>query len=142
MSSQSSSTSLAGLRVAIFESRMAGAAAEMIRKHGGDPLSAPSLKEVPFDDSPLVAAFAHRLVAGGFDVVIFETGVGVRYLARAVETLVPRGTGWRRLPKRKSSRRAQAGDGPPRASGPDRSSGSRAEHMARDAGNPRRPASG
>ena len=26
--------------------------------------------------SPLVAAFAHRLVAGGFDVVIFETGVG------------------------------------------------------------------
>ena len=81
---------LAGLRVAIFESRMAGPTADLITKYGGVPLPAPSLREVPLGDSPEVAAFAKQLVAGEFDVVIFETGVGVKYLAEAMETRMPR----------------------------------------------------
>jgi uroporphyrinogen-III synthase len=83
---------LAGVRVAFFESRQAGPMADLIAKHGGIPLSAPALREVPLGDSPEVTAFAEQLSAGGFDVVIFETGVGVRYLAQAIEARLPRET--------------------------------------------------
>jgi uroporphyrinogen-III synthase len=86
-------TGFDGLRVAIFEARMAGALADLVVKHGGIPVAAPSLREVPLRDNPDALAFADALVAGGFDVVIFETGVGVRYL---VESLGPRlsRSGW------------------------------------------------
>jgi uroporphyrinogen-III synthase len=90
MSSPSESGPLAGLRVAIFESRMAGPTADLIARHGGIPLFAPSLREIPMGDSPELTAFAEQLTAGGFDVVIFETGVGVRYLTQAIETRIPR----------------------------------------------------
>ena len=92
MGSPSESGPLAGLRVAVFESRMAGPMADLIAKYGGIPLSAPALREVPLGDSPEVTAFANQLTAGGFDVVIFETGVGVRYLAQAIEARMPRET--------------------------------------------------
>jgi uroporphyrinogen-III synthase len=84
------STGLGGLRVAIFEARMAGAMAELIRKQGGVPLEAPALREVPIGDNPQALAFADRLIAGEFDLVIFLTGVGTRYLAREIETKYPR----------------------------------------------------
>jgi uroporphyrinogen-III synthase len=84
------STGLAGLRVAIFEARMAGAMAELIRRQGGEPLEAPALREVPIGDNPQAIAFADRLIAGEFDLVIFLTGVGTRYLAREIETKYPR----------------------------------------------------
>jgi uroporphyrinogen-III synthase len=92
MTMPSESAPLAGLRVAVFESRMAGPMADLVAKHGGIPLSAPALREIPLGDSPEVAAFAEQLTAGGFDVVIFETGVGVRYLAQAIEARMPRET--------------------------------------------------
>jgi uroporphyrinogen-III synthase len=92
MTSPSESKPLAGIRVAFFESRMAGTTADLITKFGGVPLSAPALREVPLGDSPEVTAFADQLLAGEFDVVIFETGVGVRYLAEAIETRIPRAT--------------------------------------------------
>jgi uroporphyrinogen-III synthase len=92
MTSPSESAPLAGIRVAFFESRMAGTTANLITKFGGVPLSAPALREVPLGDSPEVTAFADQLLAGEFDVVIFETGVGVRYLAEAIETRIPRTT--------------------------------------------------
>ena len=50
----------------------------------------PPLREIPLGDNPDVTAFAEQLMAGEFDVVIFETGVGVRYLAEAIETRLPR----------------------------------------------------
>jgi uroporphyrinogen-III synthase len=90
MTSPSESAPLAGLRVAIFESRMAGPTADLIAKHGGIPLSAPALREIPLGDSSEATAFAEQLAAGGFDVVIFETGVGIRYLAQAIEARMPR----------------------------------------------------
>jgi uroporphyrinogen-III synthase len=90
MSGPSDAPPLAGLRVAVFESRMAGPSADLITKHGGIPLSAPSLREIPLGDSPEVTAFAEKLIAGTFDVVIFETGVGVRYLTQAIDARVPR----------------------------------------------------
>jgi uroporphyrinogen-III synthase len=90
MSGSSELPPLAGLCVAVFESRMAGPSADLITKHGGIPLSAPALREIPLGDSPEVTNFAEQLTAGGFDVVIFETGVGVRYLTQAIEARMPR----------------------------------------------------
>ncbi len=88
--STSPPTGFDSLRVAIFEARMAGALAEMVARQGGVPLSAPALREVPLDDNPQTRAFADTLLAGGFDVVIFETGVGVRMLVESLrERLSP-----------------------------------------------------
>jgi uroporphyrinogen-III synthase len=81
------STAFDGLRVAIFEARMAGPLADFVAKHGGVPVPAPALREVPLEDDPGAFAFLDGLAAGEFDVVIFETGVGVRYL---VDALRPR----------------------------------------------------
>ena len=87
---ESTPTGLAGLRVAVFEARMAGPMADLIRKHGGEPVEAPALREVPIGDNPAALAFADRLIAGEFDLVIFLTGVGTRYLAREIEVKYPR----------------------------------------------------
>ncbi len=92
MTSPSQSSPLAGVRVAVFESRMAGPTADMIAKHGGIALSAPALREVPLGEGTEVNTFAKKLTDGEFDVVIFETGVGVRYLAEAIESRMPRET--------------------------------------------------
>jgi uroporphyrinogen-III synthase len=83
-------TGLGGLRVVSFEARMAGPMADLIRKHGGEVVEAPALREVPIGDNPQAIAFADRLVADQFDLVIFLTGVGTRYLAREIETKYPR----------------------------------------------------
>lgn len=85
-----SSQPLAGLRVTAFEARMAGPMADLIAKHGGTPVEAPALREIPLGDNPGTVAFARRLMAGGFDAVIFLTGVGTRYLAQAIEQEIPR----------------------------------------------------
>lgn len=80
----------AGLRVVNFEARMAGPMADLIRKHGGVPVEAPALREVPIGSNPEALDFAARLIAGAFDTVIFLTGVGTRYLTQEVETRHPR----------------------------------------------------
>ncbi len=82
--STASSTPFDGLRVAIFEARMAGALAEMVARQGGIPVAAPALREIPLEDNPDARSFADGLLAGRFDVVIFETGVGVRLLAESL----------------------------------------------------------
>jgi uroporphyrinogen-III synthase len=92
MSSAPSSTPFDGLRVVTFESRLAGPMADLIAKQGGVPIGGPSMREVPIGDNPEVFAFADRLLAGDFDMVIFLTGVGTRYLAQAIETRIPRET--------------------------------------------------
>jgi uroporphyrinogen-III synthase len=88
----SAATPFAGIRVAAFEARMAGPMADLIAKHGGVPVEAPALREIPIADNPKALAFADRLLVGDFDVVVFETGVGVRYLSQAIETRIPRET--------------------------------------------------
>ena len=86
----STSPTFAGQHVAAFEARMAGPMADLIARHGGVPVEAPALREVPLEENPEAAAFAERLIAGAFDVVIFLTGVGARYLAEAIASRVAR----------------------------------------------------
>ncbi len=82
-----------GLRVAIFESRMAGTLASLVEKHGGIAIPAPSMREVPIEDNAEAIAFLDQLLAGRFDLVIFETGVGIRMLVQALEARFP-ASGW------------------------------------------------
>ena len=79
----------AGLCVLSLESRRGTEMAKLIENHGGKPTIAASMREVPLESNAEALAFARTLFAGGFDVVIFLTGVGTRALARVVETLYP-----------------------------------------------------
>ena len=78
-----------GLRIASFESRRAGDMASLVERQGGVAVSAPSMREAPIEDNPEALAFADRLLAGAFDVVILLTGVGTKMLAQAVATRHP-----------------------------------------------------
>jgi uroporphyrinogen-III synthase len=75
---------LQGLCVVAFESRRAAEMAELIRRHGGEPLVAPSVREVPLGEHAAVFEYVRRLAAGEIDVVILLTGVGLRTLAEMV----------------------------------------------------------
>lgn len=81
---------LQGLRVLSFESRRAVEMGELIRRHGGDPFVAPSMREVPLCDNAAARELLRRLEAGDVDVVILLTGVGTRALAAGLEDQCPR----------------------------------------------------
>ncbi len=83
-------TGLTGLKVVTFESRMATAMADLISRHGGIPISAPAVREIPLEENPAALEFAKELLAGRIDLVVLLTGVGTRALVAAVETAFPR----------------------------------------------------
>ena len=78
-----------GMRVVSFESRRASEMAELIRKQGGEPFVAPSMKEIPLDSNEEALAAAEKLFEGEFEMMIFLTGVGVRALQSLVATRYP-----------------------------------------------------
>ena len=77
-------------RVGAFESRRAADMQRLIERFGGKPFVAPSMREVPLNENPAAIDFAHQLITGQIDVVIFLTGVGFRHLLEAVERHVDR----------------------------------------------------
>lgn len=79
-----------GLHVVAFESRRAEEMGVLIARHGGRPLVAPTMREVPLREMPDALAFARRLLNGEVDVVILLTGVGTRTLAAAIDQEYPR----------------------------------------------------
>jgi uroporphyrinogen-III synthase len=78
-----------GVHVVTFESRHPGVMAELIRNHGGVPIIAPSMREVPIERNDKALGFATALLAGEFNMVIFLTGVGTRALAKVVTSRLP-----------------------------------------------------
>jgi uroporphyrinogen-III synthase len=80
-------TGFNGARIGLLESRLSGELATLIRNNGGEPRSAPSVKEVPLSRHGEVAAFINRLVGGSYKFVLFMTGVGVKALFREAEEL-------------------------------------------------------
>jgi len=78
-----------GLRVLALESRRAVEMEQLIRKQGGEPFVAPSMREIPLADNSEAFAFAERLFAGEFEMVILLTGVGTRQLNRLLATRFP-----------------------------------------------------
>jgi uroporphyrinogen-III synthase len=73
---------LDGRRVLALESRRAVEIAELIRKQGGEPFVAPSMREAPVAENDAVFRFAERLAGGAFDMMMLMTGVGTRQLHR------------------------------------------------------------
>ena len=55
---------LSGLRVVSFESRRSAEVAELSRNYGGEPIQAPSMREVPLADQHEAFAFGEALLAG------------------------------------------------------------------------------
>ncbi len=81
-----------GLRVLCLESRRATEMATLIRNQKGEPVSAPSMREVPIEANQHAFVFAEQLLAGKFEMVILLTGVGTRYLDKVIATRFPAGT--------------------------------------------------
>jgi len=77
---------LSGIRVVSFESRLSEAMAESIRRHGGEPISAPTLREVPLEENIQAFAFGEKLMTGKVDMLICLTGVGTRLLLQILAT--------------------------------------------------------
>jgi uroporphyrinogen-III synthase len=79
-----------GLRVLLLESRRSQELASIVRSYGGQPVSAPSMREVPLQSNPEAIAFADALDRDVFGLVILLTGVGTRTLVAVIERV--RGT--------------------------------------------------
>jgi len=78
-----------GLRVVSFESRRANEIAELIRRQGGEPFVAPSMREAPLESNSGAFDFAERLFHGEFDMMVFLTGVGTRALDKVLASRFP-----------------------------------------------------
>ena len=76
-----------GKTIAILESRLGRQFAELIEKHGGRPLHAPALAEVPDIDRGAIARLVADLEAAPPAVAIFQTGIGTRALFEATDAL-------------------------------------------------------
>ena len=77
---------LQGLKVVSFESRRAVEIAELIRRYGGEPFVAPSMREIPLDENRAALELVPQLERGEIDLLILMTGVGTRTLNQVLLT--------------------------------------------------------
>jgi len=77
---------LQGLRIVCFESRRAKEMAELIRRYGGEPIAAPSMREVPLSENRAALELLPRIEKGEFDILILMTGVGTKTLNETLLT--------------------------------------------------------
>ena len=83
------SAGLHGLKIVSFESRRAKEMAELVRRYGGEPIVAPSMREVPLAENRAALELLPQLEAGKIDLLVLMTGVGTKALN---ETLLTRYT--------------------------------------------------
>lgn len=57
----------------------------LITRHGGVSHVSPSMREVPIDPNREAIDFAYRVMTGEINIVILMTGVGFRFLMKAIE---------------------------------------------------------
>ena len=77
------------LRVVSLESRHAAELARLLERHGCQPISAPSMREIPLSDQHEAFEFGAPLLARELDVLVLLTGVGTRLLIDALATRWP-----------------------------------------------------
>jgi uroporphyrinogen-III synthase len=75
--------SLKGARVGLLESRLSQELAELVRRLGGTPVLAPSVREVPHADE--TTRFVKELVTKRFAVIIVLTGAAASAVLREAE---------------------------------------------------------
>ncbi|HWO43702.1 MAG TPA: uroporphyrinogen-III synthase [Candidatus Eisenbacteria bacterium] len=80
-----SQTGLNGLTVFSFESRRGREIAALIRNYGGEPVVAPSMREVPLGENRAPVELFEKLEAAAVDAVILLTGVGTETMVAAAE---------------------------------------------------------
>lgn len=73
--------------IAILENRAGEQLADLVRKYGGTPFSAPALAEIPEIDPLLIAQMVKDWQASQPDYFIFQTGVGVKALFSTTDNL-------------------------------------------------------
>lgn len=78
---------LSGAKVVLLEARMNSELANLVRRHGGEPVSVPAVREATTDCGPEVAALIDALAAGEVEYIVFQTGVGVSTLVAEAEKL-------------------------------------------------------
>lgn len=76
-----------GLRVLSLESRRSAEMATLVANYGGQPISAPALREVPIESNSEAVAFVDALTRDEIDLVILLTGVGTRALIALVDKM-------------------------------------------------------
>ncbi len=79
-----------GLTVASFESRMAAEMTRLIERHGGRPLVAPALREIPLEDHSAAIRFGEQLLTEGLDVLVLLTGAGTATLFEILHRRYPK----------------------------------------------------
>src|SRR5262245_56623790 len=77
------------LRVLTLESRRADIVEKLIAEQRGECFNAPSVRERPLESNPQALQFAKEVIAGEYDMVIFTTGVGTKYLMDALAAARP-----------------------------------------------------
>ncbi|MDP2101363.1 MAG: uroporphyrinogen-III synthase [Methylotenera sp.] len=73
--------------IAILENRAGEQLADLVRKYGGTPFSAPALAEIPDIDPVLIAQLLKDWQSNIPDVFIFQTGVGVKAMFATTDAL-------------------------------------------------------
>jgi uroporphyrinogen-III synthase len=81
--------SLQGLKVVSFESRRAKEMVELIRRYDGEPIIAPSMREIPLAENRAALDLLRQLESGQIDVLILMTGVGTKTLNEVLLTQYP-----------------------------------------------------
>ena len=78
---------LTGKTIVLLESRRAPEMADLVRRQGGTPLSAPAMQEVPLPESAEVRLAVDEVIADRFKMTVFLTGVGLRAFLEAGDHL-------------------------------------------------------
>lgn len=73
--------------IAILENRAGEQLADLVRKYGGTPFSAPALAEIPDIDPVLISQMVKDWQENQPDFFIFQTGVGVKALFATTDSL-------------------------------------------------------
>src|SRR5215207_9350737 len=81
---------LRGLRVVCFESRRSAESSRLIARQGGEPVEAPSLREVPLRGPAGLDALEQDLLAGAPVLLILLTGVGTELLIEGMSQSLSR----------------------------------------------------
>lgn len=81
---------LQGLRVVCFESRRSAESSRMIARQGGQPIEAPSLREVPLRGPSGIDALERDLVGGTPVLLVLLTGVGTELLVEGLSQSLTR----------------------------------------------------
>ena len=81
---------LQGLRVVCFESRRSAESSRMIARQGGEPVEAPSLREVPLRGPAGLDALEADVLGGVPVLLVLLTGIGAELLIEGLSQTQPR----------------------------------------------------